>query len=346
MSKDQPSLKDIAEIAGVSRSTVSRVLNNHPKISVATSKRVRDAVSKLGFKLDPLASSLMRSFRTHGQFSKGTVIGWINEHDDVKYWSNVPFKKNFLEGAVTRAESMGLRIEPIWISQPGMTGKRCLQILNSRNIRGLIFPTPRHTLESYDFQWNSFALSVLGGRPDVKDYTRISPDEYANFELLLEKMCSLGHSRIGLVLNATIDWMTERKLQARFMLHNSNIRSSNRIPILFEKDGDDPCSSLQKWVRKYKPDGILVFHGETVKWLTDAGYRIPEDLSVANFNVTEHTKKWAGIRPNQRQMGAAALDAVIAMLGRFEYGGSPSSKNIVLRGRWQDGYTVCPRNGK
>ena len=48
-------IKDVAALAGVSPSTVSRVCNDHPSISSETRERVRNAMSKLGY--EPSASA-------------------------------------------------------------------------------------------------------------------------------------------------------------------------------------------------------------------------------------------------------------------------------------------------
>ncbi len=45
-----PTLKDLAAATGVSISTVSRALANHPAISQATTKKVKDAAEKLGYR--------------------------------------------------------------------------------------------------------------------------------------------------------------------------------------------------------------------------------------------------------------------------------------------------------
>jgi DNA-binding LacI/PurR family transcriptional regulator len=336
----QPTLREIAKAAGVSRSTASRALNKHPLISEATSKRVWKAAEKAGYKLDPLASSLMRSFRSRGRIKSGTVVGWINEHDKSTYWKEVPFKKHFLEGAEARAKTLGIRIEQFWLGQPGMTGKRALDILSNRGIRGLIFPTPRHSIERYGIDWTDFALTILGGRPDTKNFTHVVPDEYANFELLLDHLASLGHKKLGLVLNEFVDWVTERKMQSRFLLHRENCRPKNRIPVLFEKDNENHAEKLLAWVERYKPDCIIAYRGESVGWLEKAGFKVPGDISVASHNVTDDTLNWSGIRTNQRLMGSTAVDAILAQLSRFEFGPIAQSKKLVVSGRWQSGTTV------
>ena len=52
------SMQDVAEKAGVSRATVSRVLSNHPSVTAATRKNVLNWVEKLGYEPNLIAQSL------------------------------------------------------------------------------------------------------------------------------------------------------------------------------------------------------------------------------------------------------------------------------------------------
>jgi len=58
-------LKQIAELAGVSRTTASRVLNNHPGVRAEVRERVNQVMAEHGFRPDPVARSLA-SRRTTG----------------------------------------------------------------------------------------------------------------------------------------------------------------------------------------------------------------------------------------------------------------------------------------
>lgn len=62
-----PRMEDVAEVAGVSHQTVSRVVNNHPHVSKATPKKVESAIAELGYRRNNAARSLVtRRSRTVG----------------------------------------------------------------------------------------------------------------------------------------------------------------------------------------------------------------------------------------------------------------------------------------
>lgn len=71
----QPTIKDVARLADVSISTVSRVMNNSKPVSPEVKERVQDAIDKLGFKPNELARSLvMRKSHSIGILVKDIAI--------------------------------------------------------------------------------------------------------------------------------------------------------------------------------------------------------------------------------------------------------------------------------
>ena len=52
-------IKDIAKLAGVSPSTVSRVVSNHPRISLETSRKVKEIMEQMGYHPNMMAKSLV-----------------------------------------------------------------------------------------------------------------------------------------------------------------------------------------------------------------------------------------------------------------------------------------------
>src|SRR5687767_11084669 len=77
-----PSLEQIAKRAGVSRSTVSRVMRNDPRISAATARRVREAAKDLDYRPNPLLSTLMERVRVGRNVSYQGTIGVVTDEAD------------------------------------------------------------------------------------------------------------------------------------------------------------------------------------------------------------------------------------------------------------------------
>lgn len=77
----QPTIKDVAKLAGVSISTVSRVMNNSKPVSPEARQKVLDAITKLDFKPNELARSLV--------MRKSNLVGVIVEDIGIEYMAQL-----------------------------------------------------------------------------------------------------------------------------------------------------------------------------------------------------------------------------------------------------------------
>ena len=86
-------IKDVAALAGVSPSTVSRTCKNNPSISTETKEKVRKAMIELGYEVNFQASNLA------SQYSR--TIGLSFRHLPVKYMRMLSILKQFAVSATT-----------------------------------------------------------------------------------------------------------------------------------------------------------------------------------------------------------------------------------------------------
>lgn len=77
----QPTIKDVAKLAGVSISTVSRVMNDSKPVSEDSRKKVEDAIKKLDFKRNELARSLV--------MKRSNIIGVIVKDIAIPYMAEI-----------------------------------------------------------------------------------------------------------------------------------------------------------------------------------------------------------------------------------------------------------------
>lgn len=77
----QPTIKDVAKLAGVSISTVSRVMNKSKPVSPEAEQKVQDAITKLGFKANQLARSLV--------MKKSNSIGILVQDIGIDYMAQI-----------------------------------------------------------------------------------------------------------------------------------------------------------------------------------------------------------------------------------------------------------------
>ena len=96
MVKNNLTIRDIAKMAKVSHTTVSRALNNDPNISDKTKRRILALVDKLGFKPDPRARNLV--------LKKSKLIGLVVT--DIRN----PFYAELARGIEDKAHQLGFNV--------------------------------------------------------------------------------------------------------------------------------------------------------------------------------------------------------------------------------------------
>ena len=104
-----PRLEDVAERAGVSHQTVSRVINNHPNVSKATRERVEAAIAELGYRRNAVARSLVtRRSQTIGVLASelsqygpaNTLLGVEQAARDAGYFVSIAALKSVSREAI------------------------------------------------------------------------------------------------------------------------------------------------------------------------------------------------------------------------------------------------------
>src|SRR3954471_16116377 len=118
--------RDIARICGVSQSTVSRVLSNHPNVSAKTREAVSLVLKETGFV--PNASA--RAMRTHRTRTIGVVV-------------STPVNQYGLEvmGHVHEHIAPHQLQLSVWLAEPDGTAPDALRALRERLVDGLIYTT-------------------------------------------------------------------------------------------------------------------------------------------------------------------------------------------------------------
>ena len=123
-------IRDVAKLAGVAVSTVSKVINNYPNVSEETAARVNKAIEELKFTPNVVAASL--SSKQSGRI--GLII-----NTDVQTSAIDEISMQYLSGAVSRAQELRVSVVPIFFSMiEGMDEGEIEKYFQSQNIKGLV----------------------------------------------------------------------------------------------------------------------------------------------------------------------------------------------------------------
>lgn len=175
----------VAKEAGVSPSTVSRILNGTAVVSEAKKKSVEDAVAKLGFVPNPMARGLAGG-RT---FS----VGVITQSMDSPFYG--PALRG-IEDALDPAGYSPLFVSGNWQAQ---TEARCIDILLSRRVDGIIVLTGRLTDAALKACAKKVPVVVTGRNLKAADLFSLNFHNLEGGRLATEHLLNQGHRRIAFI---------------------------------------------------------------------------------------------------------------------------------------------------
>lgn len=341
----RPSLADVARRAGVAVATASYALRNHPKIPEPTRQRVREAADALGYQVNATVGRLMAELRPNRPESGLTTLAWINSHPDPTLYHTRPWLRGWLNGARSRANHFGFRLEEMWMEDPALGPERLRQILRTRAIPGLILAPTRATGGVFAMDCSSFSVVTMARTFRQPQLHQAAADDFANLTTAFEGLRNLGYQRIGFFsMPLVCEWTDQRQIGA-FLQASSALPPSRRLPPLVRpEESPEGFAAFRKWVRRWKPDALISPSRTQLEWLAELGIQVPRDCGYAHLNLAGDVAGWAGIDPRIEGIAASAVDMLIGQIHRHETAPPPVPRELLIRGAWVQGSTVRPQS--
>ncbi|MEJ2756966.1 MAG: LacI family DNA-binding transcriptional regulator [Anaerolineales bacterium] len=273
-------MEDIAHKAGVSRSTVSRVINNHPNVSEKVRKRVREVIGDTGY--TPNAAA--RTLASH----RSGMIGLIYPKTVSSVFAD-PYYPRLTQGIVSACNQKNYTLnlfmaenrdeEENILSRALRTGFLDGMLVESGQIEDLLIQRLKHS---------DIPLVVMG-RPYHSD--RVSYVDIDNVDaarIAVSHLISLGYQRIG-TITGPIDFVVGiDRLQGYMKALKENNIPVNESLIVNAKFGEEHGYLAMQRMLPEKPRAVfaasdLIALG-AMRAVTEAGLRIPEDIAFVGFD--------------------------------------------------------------
>lgn len=339
MSKKRISLRDIAEVTGLNRATVSRALRDHFSLPQATCERVKDVARSLGYEINPLVSDIMSQARNIRNSYLGT-LAYVTAWPDKESWRNSPIDQRCFRSAFAHAEKAAFLLEEFSLKEKHMTSRRMDQILQSRGIKGvLIAPLPASRQRRHiSLDWPNFSSITIGYSVWRPALNRVCSHYSSNLARAMHQLRHLGYSRVGLALLKGTDERLDHNLLPSFKIIQERVNRLGFLPPLIFGEDDYPL--FKQWFESNTPDVVMSFGGPTLSWLHEMGVKIPEQTGFVELNLLEADGTLAGIDQCAELVSEAAIDILISQL-YFNKLGLPSSPRLILiEGKWIDGKSL------
>lgn len=338
---ERPSIRDIAEAAGVSHTTVSLALRGNPRISAAVRRRVERAAAKAGYRRDARVAELMAHLRTLRLRPDASTLGFVTAWPTREGWQDSPNHRRFHAGVLARARELGYRVEDFWLREPGMTSRRMSSILRTRGIRGLILQSLPRAHGHLSLEWRHFAAVAKGLTITRPRLHRVTSSHFEDMRLVVHHLRRHGYRRPGLVLDADLDARTDQAWTAAYLLDQQQRPARERIPALV-LDSDREAQTFDRWCAHHRPDAILFSRLPVPAWLAERGTRVPDDVGLVHLDWSPEVAPLAGIDADAGAAGGAAVDLLVGQLHANECGIPSREKIVAVRGRWVPGASLRP----
>lgn len=341
-------MKEVAEAAGVSASTVCRALNSNPQIPEATRQRIQAVADQLGYRPDPLLSAFAARRRGSSTGSSVTTIAYITNFKSRDIWLKNPFYLRCYEGAKRRLEGQGYKLEHFWLGEPNMTPGRLSRILYARGILGLFLaPTP-NVHKPLDLDWEKFSCATVGYSHMSPILHRSTPHHFHAMQEALKRLYYLGYKRVGLcVFTDTSRRVDELWLSAVLLAQYDRLkgigkkdREFNISTFLFN---DTTLKDTPAWCRQEKLDVVISDNLEVMEELTGAGIHMPGEVDFVSLGWFEGQSDIAGVDQRPADIGAAATDLIVGALQRGERGVPAVPLTTMVEGVWVDGPSLTKK---
>lgn len=330
--KKRPTIYEVAAEAGVSRQTVSRVLNNRPDVSIETRQRVKNVIQKLDYH----PSAIARSLSSTKSYTVGVVTAGL------KYIG----PSRTLSGITHEAEELGYGLLIKELASFSANNVQPLQLwFQSHHVDGIIWAAPeigdnRNWLGDLPSEINiPIIFLTMEKRENV---SIVNIDNYWGGKLAAEHLIGLGRKNIGHI-SGPLDWWEARERKhawedalsvAGFQVEERMWTEGNWSP----KSGKVAIGEL---LEKF-PEMDAVFVGNdqmalsVLQTAAEKSIKVPDDLAVVGFDgITEaefYFPSLSTVYQNQDELGRTAVRELVHLIdGKLLDNTAARSSQILLK---------------
>ncbi len=331
-------LEEIARISGFSKATVSLALRNQPAIRKSTRQKIHRIAQELGYRPNPLVAAHMAHIQRGFQPEKKTTLAFVSRYRNLSELYDKGLLGLCYEGARSRSDALGFKLDRFWSAEPGMTGKRMSEILRNRGIKGVVISPTVEPESIVDLDWQHLSASTIGYTIKSPEMHRACHNNYQSIQKVLAILTQRKYGRIGFVALKRNLIRVNNFWSAGFLDYQRTRPENNRIPMLLMDEWTSP--PFTKWLNTHTPDVILSTDAEPYQWLRELNVRVPQDMGFATVFWLPQWKHLSGIDQNIEQLGSAAIDLVVSQLYRNETGLPDQPKSLLVPGTWHEGNTL------
>ena len=274
---------DVAKVAGVSRTTVSFVLNNVEgmRISDETRERVLKAVSELNYHPDANAIRMAKG--------KTSIIGFVLRQEADKAYADL-FLPEVMRGIsdVTNKKGYHILFAPI---PPDKKDGGFYELIHERQADGLIISGPLANDEELIKLHKDGAPIVLLGKVADSNIPYVDVDNIQSAKKAVSHLIKLGHKQIAMITNASEVYTScrDRIKGYKAALEEVNIAFDDSLISIGDRTPESGYNAIKSLLNiSPRPTAIFIASDTVALGCMNAlyqnGIRVPEDIAIVGFD--------------------------------------------------------------
>ena len=314
-------IEEIANIAGVSKTTVSRVINNKPDVSNETRKRILDIMAERDFQPNIFARGISSQRINH--------IGLIIPYS-VEYIFSNQFYVEVLRGISNEVERSGYYLLLCYVHE-----RNYVEIYHQKRVDGFVLLSPGSLHHSIirDLQAENIPFISTAKLLNEPDLVYVDVDNIKGAKTAVNHLISLGHQKIAYIGKPALTSSYDRLIGYKEALIENN------IPINDDYIKVTDSSSIQNGYdvvfqllgTSIQPTAIFLANDimalGAIKAIQEAGKNVPRDISIVGFDdilLSQFTfPALTTVRQPAFQKG---VEAVRLLIDYLDYGADPKIK--------------------
>ena len=320
-------IRDVAKLAGVAVKTVSRVLNNHPYVSIATKEKVDAAMAELGF--SPSIAARILAGTKSGQ------IALIYDNHSPYYMHQI------MQGCWDRCHEEGMRLiaQPVDVADPGI-GDQVRGMVRQTHVDGAILSSPVTDCAPVLAALEAMNIPFVRISPGTNHAltSSVFMDDSQAADDMTTHLINIGHRRIAFIMGHP-NHMASAERQAGYerALGRVGISVAPELIAQGEFDFESGVAATERFLSlKNPPTAVFASNDDMASGVLAVAHRrglaVPEQLSVAGFDDTTLARVvWpplTTIRQPVRDLASTAADLLFGE-GGIEHRRLPH--DLVLR---------------
>lgn len=273
-------IKQVAEKAGLSIATVSRVMNNHPDVSAETRQRVQQIVDDLGYAPNAVARSLIQG-RSH-------ILGVVST--GIEFYG----PSQTMAGIERQATQAGYWVMSGLLHDPEHDrGEDALNHVLSQQVDGIIWAVPE---VGKNREWicdhkTALPVPIVFLHMDCRDdLFMVSVDNYTGARMAVEHLLAQGYRRIGCVAGPPIWWEAQQRQRGwRDALADADRDHDDSWIVFGDWTAASGMTALPQLLAQHPDiDAVFAINDQMALGVLKAAYQarqqVPHDLGVIGFD--------------------------------------------------------------